>query len=43
MTAGCALIFGRVLWAAHQRSQANARAGSDTTAGRVDGLGPRLD
>jgi hypothetical protein len=43
MTAGCALIFGRVLWAAHQRSQANARAGSDTTGGRVDGLGPRLD
>jgi hypothetical protein len=37
MTAGCALIFGRVLWAAHQRSQANARAG------RVDGLGPRLE
>jgi hypothetical protein len=37
MTAGCALIFGRVLWAAHQRSQANARAE------RVDGLGPRLD
>src|SRR5262245_64527175 len=43
MTAGCAVIFGRVLWAAHQRSQANARTGSDTRSGRVDGLGPRLD
>jgi hypothetical protein len=25
MAAGCALIFGRVLWAAHQRSRENAR------------------
>jgi hypothetical protein len=24
MTAGCAFIFGRVLWAGHQRSRANA-------------------
>ena len=24
MTAGCVVIFGRVLWAAHQRSRANA-------------------
>jgi hypothetical protein len=26
LTVGCAVIFGRVLWAAHQRSRANALA-----------------
>jgi hypothetical protein len=34
LTVGCAIIFGRVLWAAHQRSRANAAATPDDVPAR---------